>query len=334
MYELDFPVLGEPSKYAYANAVLAIMEKKLLNQSQLDQLRVAGSMKEFTRMLSETGYVSYLEEGKEISDILEIEMIRTRDELYEILPDEIHWFFEVFYRKYDYNNLKMLLKSNFLERSFPLDELSRVGTILPVELQELVEGEKFDELPFEVDFDYIENSMSRSRELRLIDAVLDKAYYNELLGAAGKLGDSFFLDFIKQQIDLKNIVIFIRCKRTGLVLERFLLDGGYIDLDVFERYSGENMDILTSSSDFYMYRSIIEKGLISLKKSSSYGELETAIRNYFISLLTEVRHYFFTVKPFIGYLLAKEHELNLLKKFYIYISNLLEFESERDLSYA
>lgn len=334
MYEVDYPVIGEASKFAFANACLALMEKKLLSQSQLDQFRVADSFKEFNRMLSETGYGPYLEKGSSIGEIVEQELINTRQELYEILPEEVHPFFDVFYRKYDYNNLKMLLKCHFLGKEPDPSALSKAGAEDPMEMSALLSQGKAEELPIEFDYGLLESIMKSKGELWVIDGILDRAYYRELLGQGEKLKDTFFLDFIRQQIDLKNIVIFIRCHKTGLPLESFLLGGGYVDLDVYLDLAGESLEGIITENEFNPYRSIISDGLSALEKTGSYAELETAIRNYFISILKEIRNVFFTVKPFIGYLLAKEHEISLLKKFYVHISNSMEFGQERDLSYV
>ena len=97
---------------------------------------------------------------------------------------------------------------------------------------------------------------------------------------------------------------------------------------------GESLDSLVACPDLYLYRKVITDGLTALEKTSSYSDLETSIRNYIISLLGDVRNVIFSIKPFIGYLLAKEHELNLLKKFFIHITNSMEFGTERDLSYV
>lgn len=334
MYELDYPVIGEASKFAFANACLALMENKLLSQSQLDQFRVADSFREFNRMLSETIYGTYLEKGSTIGEIVEEEIIRTREELYEILPEEVHPFFDVFYRKYDYNNLKMLLKSHFLNKEPDPSSLSRAGVIDSAELSGLITSGTFEEMPIPFDYGLMESAMKAKGELWIIDGILDRAYYREYLEQAEKLKDTFFLDFVRQQIDLKNILIFIRCHKTGLPLESFLLDGGYVDLDVYQNLAGESLEGIMLENEFNPYRSVISEGMSTLEKTGSYAELETSIRNYFISILKEVRNVFFTVKPFIGYLLAKEHETGLIKKFYVHISNNMEFGQERDLSYA
>ena len=213
------------------------------------------------------GYGQYLETGLDINQIVEAEIKSTREELYEILPEKIHVFFDVFYRKYDYNNLKMLLKSFFLEREPDPAELSPVGTIPPAELTELFAGAKFEEMNLEFNFEQIDDRMKKTRELRLIDAMIDREYYRELLATARKLGDKFFLDLTRQQIDLKNIIILIRCKKTDLPLETFLLEGGYIDGDVFQTLFGENLDTLVSSPDLYLYRKVISEGLSTMEKT-------------------------------------------------------------------
>ncbi len=334
MYLTDFPVVGEPSKYAFANACLAIMENRLLTQSQIDQLRVADSMREFERMLSDTVYIGYLEDKLPIGEIVERELIRTRQELYEILPSEVIPYFDVFYRKFDYNNLKILLKARLLGRPHTERDLSRAGTIDPAELYEYFVDEKFDELPFPIDVEALDSEVRRKWELRIVDAEVDKAYYKEYLNKLKSLGDPIITDAIKQEIDLKNILIFVRCIKAGISPDRYFLEGGYISPETFMDNEGEGIDVIMTKSDFVEYRSIIAKGLSSLEKTGSYSDLETAIRNYLVWLLAEVRDHFFTIRPFIRFLIAKFHEINVLKKLYIHVKEGLEFGLERDRVYV
>ncbi|MFP4498381.1 MAG: hypothetical protein ACLFQV_09250, partial [Vulcanimicrobiota bacterium] len=65
-----------------------------------------------------------------------------------------------------------------------------------------------------------------------------------------------------------------------------------------------------------------------------YAVLEAEIRNYFIWNIKQVRDYFFSIKPFVAYLLAKLHEINLIKKIYIEVENGLNFDSGRDIVYV
>jgi vacuolar-type H+-ATPase subunit C/Vma6 len=334
MHIVDLPVLDNPSDFAYAASSLAILEKDLLSQSQFDQLRAADGFKDFLRLLQDTGYASYVEDSQDIKAMVEEEAMKTRQELFNILPPEILPFFDIFFRKYDYNNLKILLKSRYMNVPAPTGELTRLGVIPVEELVNLFEEGSLEDLPFSVDFDELDSMMRRGKDLQIIDSLLDRAYYRELLASAQELGDSFFLDFVRQQADLKNIIIFIRCRKTRVSLPGFLLDGGYIDPDVFEKFSGEGTEALATSPVFADYRQVISQGIAVLEKTGSYSDLETLVRNYLILLLRESRHYIFTIRPFIGYLLGKEHEQALLKKYYVYVKNHLEFGGERDIAYV
>lgn len=334
LYAKDYPVIDDTSKYAFAGARLALMEKELLTQSDFEQFKMCATVQDFAKMLSDTVYAGLLESGDTIDQMIEMETIRFRNELYEIMPEADHWLLDTFFRKYDYNNLKICLKTHLTGREIPVNDLSRAGVMPPEELAEYFSEEKKGWLPFPINYEGIKESYRKEKELRLIDAEVDRAYYRELLGAIRTLGDPSMSDFMAQWIDLKNIMIFTRCKMTGLPMSMFLLEGGYIEDEAYEKFDAEpNIDVAFTSPDFQIYLSVYRKGLESLEKTGSYAELDTAVRNYFINLLTGVQDCFFSIKPFLGYLLAKEHEISLIKKFYIHIHNHIPFGKESDLAY-
>lgn len=336
MYLMDYPVIGEPSKYAYANAYLAYLENKLLTQSQFDQLRVANSIREFERMLSDTIYAGYFEDltDVDIKQVVIEETLNTKREIYEILPDAAIRYMNVFYRKFDYNNLKILIKSRLLGRPQTKEDLLKIGVEDPGELFELFTNENFEDLPFNLDVEELLERVRKSWELRTVDAEVDRAYYRELLETMNSLNDNLILDYFKQVIDLKNILTFIRCVNTGLRPSGYLLEGGDIPLDVFSKYEEEGTDVLITSTDFVNYRSLIAGGLRTLDKVGSYSALETDIRNYMVSILAEFRDHFFTIRPFIRYQYAKQHEINLIKKMFIHLKNKIEFGAVRDRVYV
>jgi V/A-type H+/Na+-transporting ATPase subunit C len=335
MRVVENPIFGKPGKYGFAGPVLSIFEKEMISQGQVEQLKTAANIKELMRMLSDTVYAPYFEKDLGIDELVETEIIKIRESLYELIPEKDHWFFDTYYRRYDYNNLKMALKSYFMGKPVPVSELSEAGNLSPEELAGYINDEKFDDIPLEFDFESLEKEFKSSGELRVIDTVLDKAYYSEYKNAADKLGDEYFLDYLKEEIDLKNILIFIRTNKADLPMEHYLLSGGSIEKIDFCKYAGDSsVDALMSDSVFSDYRGIIRDGLGVIEKTGSFAEIETAIRNHLISLLKEGRDVMFTVKPFIGMLIAKEHEVQLLKKIFIHVSNNIEFGIERDLVYV
>jgi len=334
MYQKDYPVSTPTTKYAYAGARLSLLEKDLMTQLAFDQLKFAASTDDLAKMLSDTVYAGMLEGGEDIGYIVEEETIRFKTELYEILPVEDHWFLDSFFKKYDYNNLKICLKTHLIGHEIKLEDLSKCGTIKPEDLLPYFQEDKLAWLPFPIDFYYIKDVYEKEKEMRLIDAYVDRIYYSQLLLAVLKLKDGFFIDYTMQMIDLKNLLIFIRCKTTGLLLEKFVLDGGYIPRETFEKFVEEpNIDVAFTSSDFMIYREVYSKELENWEKTGSYSELETAFRNYLITLIAEAQDTMFSIRPFIAYMLAKEHEINLIKKVYIHIHNKIEFGKERDRLY-
>ncbi|MCD4782676.1 MAG: V-type ATPase subunit [Candidatus Eremiobacteraeota bacterium] len=331
----DYPVITATTKYAFAGARLALLEKELITQTEYEQLKVCETVSDMAKLLSDTVYQGKFETGMDIGTLVEEETLRFKKDLYEIMPEDDYGTLDAFFRKYDHNNLKICLKTYLIGNQINPDELSKVGSITPEDLASYFEGERMVWLPFNVDFKRIQDIYKKEKEMRLIDAIVDRAYYSELLNTIKKLGDDFFVDYIYQMLDLKNILIFIRCKTTGLALDRFLLKSGYISRDAFDKFIDEpNIDVAFSSPYFITYRDVYQKGLETLEKTNSYAELETAVRNHLISILKEVQDSFFSIRPFLGYLLGKEHEISLIKKAYIHIHNRIEFGKERDLLYV
>lgn len=334
MIHKNYPLMDNAEKYAFACARLALLEKTLLTQGQVNQLKMASSLQDLAKMLSDTGYAGLLESHEDISHIIDGEILKFKKELYEIVPADDYWVLDIFFRRYDYNNLKICLKTYLTGRDIPVSELSKTGCLPPEELTEFFQETRLEWIPFPIDFFAIKESYEKDGEIRIVDVIADKAYYDELLSAMKKLNDDFFLDYANKLIDLKNIIIFTRCKLNKLSVKDFLLEGGYMEKDAFLKLAEEpNIDVAFTSPDFRIYKDVFQRGLEVLEKTGAYTVLETDIRNYLMSMLTEVQDCIFSLKPFIGYLLAKEHEINLLKKIYIHIHNHIDFGKEPDLVY-
>jgi vacuolar-type H+-ATPase subunit C/Vma6 len=237
----------------------------MLSQQQVEQMKSAVNIKDLMRVLSDTVYAPYFDKEMGIDDLVENEIIKTREELYELIPETDQWFFDTYYRRYDYNNLKMVLKSYFMDRPIAVSDLSKAGNIPPEELVEYVHGNNFEDIPLEFDFPSLEAEYRNARELRLIDTILDKAYYEEYVKAARKLGDKNFIEYLTEEIDLKNILIFIRTNKANLPMEHYLLEGGSIEKVDFTKYTGENsVDAIMTDPVFFDYRGIVRDGLSSI----------------------------------------------------------------------
>jgi vacuolar-type H+-ATPase subunit C/Vma6 len=334
MQQKEYSVFAQDADFVHGGSQLALLEKEMITQAEYELYRNASNLQELAKLLSDTVYAGRFETGKSIDELIEEDTISYRDDLYSLVPAKVHSLLDAFFRKYDYNNLKISLKTKLADREIKPEDLSRAGTMTPEEIIACFDEDRKEPIPFRVDIEGITNLYKREKEMRTVDAICDRAYYSELLDTVYEFGDPFLLDYIHQMIDLKNILIFIRCKNTGLPQEKFLLSGGYIDDEAFALQESETgYESVLTTSDFQKYREILVKGVESLQKTGSYAELETSVRNYLISEIMDLQDNFFSMKPFIGYLLAKEHELGLIKKIYIHIKNNIPFGKEKDRLY-
>ena len=133
--------------YAYAVGRIRVLETRLLDKSKLERMVEASTADEALKVLAETDYanmVAELDSVHDFEDILQEEIQRTYLLVRKINP-EAH-FTDLISLKYDFHNLKVLLKAKYLEENADT-LLIPVGTIPIDKLRSIVSEENFQELP-------------------------------------------------------------------------------------------------------------------------------------------------------------------------------------------
>ncbi|MDK2814790.1 MAG: V/A-type H+/Na+-transporting ATPase subunit, partial [Thermoanaerobacter sp.] len=133
--------------FLYASGRIRSLENKLLSRAIVERILEVEDMDAVIRVLSETDYASDFEELENIYDFekaLENSMKKTLEMIKGSLKD--HRAVRFFTLKYDYHNLKVLLKSRILGIDVPKN-LSTLGEVPVDELLRLNKGEKDVALP-------------------------------------------------------------------------------------------------------------------------------------------------------------------------------------------
>ncbi len=216
---------------------------------------------------------------------------------------------------YDCNNIKAALKSHFRETDCS-EMLFSFGTV-PVD--------NILSMPKEFDFSALPKNMSEAAEEafhayaktgdpQLIDIILDKACYRDMLSAA-KEGDGFAYELVRMKIDLTNIMMCVRIIRMGGgfserdVLSRSLISGGILDEKrLFEAKSENELAAMLSGSEYSSLSSFL-----SDDGTSSLAEIERRCDDIYMKKVKSTKSLPFGAPLLCAYLVAVEYEVKNLR---------------------
>ena len=98
---------------------IRVLETRLLDKAKIDRMIDSNSAEEALKVLQETEYGNVMRNVKRAEDyevILSEELKRVYHELYDISP--VKSLVDIMSIKYDYHNIKVILKGMFLKKDF------------------------------------------------------------------------------------------------------------------------------------------------------------------------------------------------------------------------
>ena len=108
---------------------LRVLETRLLDKAKIDRMVDSNSADEVIKILQETEYSNVMTNVKRAEDyeyMLSAELKRVYDDVYSMSP--VRSLVDIMSIKYDYHNIKVILKGMFLEKDFS-DMLMGFGTV-------------------------------------------------------------------------------------------------------------------------------------------------------------------------------------------------------------
>ena len=336
-----FTSAKENTKYAYAVGRLRALETRLLDGTAISRLLEAESAQEAVKMLSEGEYESALEDVRDAVDFesaLNIEMERIYSLIDELSLDP--QLTKIFRARWDFHNLKVLLKSSFLEAigSGNDDILVRSGLISIDDMKAAIQpGDEQEggELP-----DWIADALMDARAQyeegqnpQMIDTVIDNHLQDFLYREAADYPNSFLRGYLEAAIDLNNIKNFIRIKMLGegaRLLNMVLVPHGSLRNEVFLRHFDETVENFAAILSNTPYAGLVMEGIRKWTEEQSLAAFERLADDYLISYIKSAKYIVFGVEPLIGYLLAKENEMKLIRIIVIGKLNDLPMETIRE----
>ena len=296
--------------YLALSARIRAMENQLLTPGRMEQILQAGEDQEVERILTECGYPAFnVSSAGAVDAAIQAARKELFDELKE-LPNQA--LVELFRIKYDYHNLKALLKGGFEDVKHILVDQGRVdGSLLAEGLREggslpgrLAEaGEEGREV------------LHTTRDPQLMEIVLDRWYYRELLETAEGSQSGFLLGYVRLVIDSANLRALVRSLRMGespQFLAPVLVEGGEIPTEEILTISAEGGAGLAQRWASTPLDKAAESGAEALK-GGALTEFETRCDNAVSGYLSDARLIPFGEEPVLAYIAARETEFTNLR---------------------
>ncbi|WP_238882297.1 V-type ATP synthase subunit C [Clostridium sp. YIM B02551] len=308
----------DPMIFTQAIPRLRVLETRLLDRTKLERMSEASSKDEVFKLLGETEYSNILGNIKKFEDyeeILSIELNRVYKSIYEISP--VRSIVDVMSIKYDYHNLKVLIKGKYLNKDFS-------NILIPVGRVELTKLKNYIETEYYRDFNKVMRKTLESvikdfeekKDPQNIDIIFDKGLYEELKELDKEIGDKFLHSYITSLIDLTNLKTLLRVRKQNKGRDFFgnvMILGGSIDKDKLFSLLTDAPENISTKLSYTNYKDILKIGIESYVKEGTSTVFEKLSEDYIMELMKKAKYVSFGLEPIIAYIYAKETEIKLLR---------------------
>ncbi len=218
-------------EYVTLSAMLNARRARMLSSEICERMLMAPTYEEAAKELLELGYedMSAMSE-QQILEALSKRSEDTMRELQKLCPSS--HVLDIFRLKYDYHNIKALIKSEAQEKE-AADLISHSGRVSFELLADAFERDDYSRLPKMLGEAVIKTkaTLHRTQNPQLADFEADRAYFKEMKELAKLTESKFVEEYVRFLIDSVNLKTAVRAKRMNKdeeFLSTVLLDGGNI----------------------------------------------------------------------------------------------------------
>ena len=302
-------MLKNREAYLCLSAMLRAREGKMLNAERAERMLEAATFEDAAKLLTDCGYedMSGMNAG-EIETALTARKTEIMKELDRLAPDTV--IADLFRMKYDYHNVKVLLKSEAMGQN-PDKLLSGAGRIPAGQLKELYYEGKYSSLPgaLEKATPEAKELLAKTNNPQQMDFLLDNAYFGELTALAEESGNDFLKGYVRLLIDCANLKSTVRTLRMGKnreFLQEALFHGGNVSTDRLLMSTDKE-----SLCDLFAHTGL-EKAAVLGAEATEGGALtavERACDNAVNAYLGKAKLVSFGSEPLTAYFAALENEV-------------------------
>ncbi|NMA24782.1 MAG: V-type ATPase subunit [Clostridiales bacterium] len=300
--------------FLYMTSMLRAREVKMLSSEKINRMLDADSYEDAAKLVEECGY-------RDMSGMNAFEVDRAlsehRSAVFRELAvkDYARPVVDLFRMKYDYHNVKVLVKSMGanVDATHILSESGRIDSSKLTEA--FISGYRAD-LPPAIRTAIHDgvSVLSRTKDPQLSDISVDQVYFSELSSLSKELGSAFIAGYVRLLTDIANLRIFIRSQRTNRsadFLRISLLPGGNAGVTEILNTPA------TGESLFGVFQAPELESAVSLAPAALAGgaqtQFERACDNAPMLYLIRKRYIAFGPIPVLTYLTKLEWEITTLR---------------------
>lgn len=315
--------------YGQSVVTIRVLEKRLLTKNRIERMIESETCEEVLKLLSETEYsqdMTDIQNSRDYEKILKREtervfsLVRNMSKNKEVV--------DILSLKYDYHNLKVLIKSKVFEKD-NTNLLMNAGTIDITKFKTKSETQSLD-LPEEILEAIAEIKKEENLTPQKIDIIVEKYYFKNLVNLSKKIDVKVITDYVKGLIDFQNIITLFRVQkqnRDAKFLDSVIFEGGTIPKDKIVASLNDSSETILNKFKKEKLGPYLVKGVEVFNETKRLSEFEKISDNYLMELNKESKYIVFGPEPLFTYLVAKEREINAIRL--IMVSKINNISSEK-----
>jgi len=315
--------------YGQSVVTIRVLEKRLLTKNRIERMIESETCEEVLKLLSETEYsqdMTDIQNSRDYEKILKREtervflLVRNMSKNKEVV--------DILSLKYDYHNLKVLIKSKVFEKD-NTNLLMNAGTIDITKFKTKSETQSLD-LPEEILEAIAEIKKEENLTPQKIDIIVEKYYFKNLVNLSKKIDVKVITDYVKGIIDFQNIITLFRVQkqnRDAKFLDSVIFEGGTISKDKIVASLNDSSETILNKFKKEKLGPYLVKGVEVFNETKRLSEFEKISDNYLMELNKESKYIVFGPEPLFTYLVAKEREINAIRL--IMVSKINNISSEK-----
>ena len=302
--------------YLFSTARVRSVEKNMLTRERAEKMIDAKTTEDALRVLDDCYYGSG--DAINVDDyeiLLTEEHKKTYDFITSIAPELD--YFKMFLYPYDYHNLKVIMKSEYLGIDAS-NTLINTGSIDVKILKYSVKERDFLSLTENMGnaLKEIIEDFPKTNDPQIIDIILDKYCYEEMLKSAENTNNQFIIDYVRMQIDAINIKSYVRLKKMNKSWDFFtkiFLYGGKIYEQIFIKNFDDPFDKFAENLLAFDFKEVFIEGTEALMETKMFTVLEKLLDNKIIEHVKYAKYVPFGIEPLVGYLIGKDNEIKIAR---------------------
>jgi V/A-type H+-transporting ATPase subunit C len=319
-------------QYSYAVGRIRVLEKRFITKQILDRLFVSSSPQEMGRILSEMGYRSEfanVRSWREIEHWMEKEWNTTLDLVTRLNIDP--FLTDLFRKRVDYHNLKVLLKSHLTEET--REDLLREGGVVPADtVKETILSEKVETLPpfLERALRGVRETIGESDDPVVVDQIIDGFEAKEWDSELRLHPNLFILGWWSLKVDLVNLTILLRVKHMNenqSDISKAFWSGGGLDFDTLFSLIEQPWEVIYRALAKTEYDEMVIQAVRDLEDGKGFLEWERMCENMMWRYIQVARQFAFGLEVLFAFLLTKEMELSVVRRILVGRANTLSKET-------